>query len=119
MLTDRVRTGGYEQAICGNAAFFNGKVCACACVCVQVLIFSLVSVGRAYRLFVFTFLLIFAHALFPPVLCSATQVWLNELCLVEFDFDFWAFGAAMPVWYFTIIPVWRILQHDGDTVKQL
>lgn len=30
MLTDTVRTGGYERAICDNAAFFKDKVHACS-----------------------------------------------------------------------------------------
>lgn len=29
MLTDKVRTGGYERAICGNPAVFKGKVRSC------------------------------------------------------------------------------------------
>lgn len=31
MLTDTVRTGGYEKAICDNAAFFKDKVCMIWC----------------------------------------------------------------------------------------
>lgn len=34
MLTDTVRTGGYERAICDNAAFFKDKVCVRVCMCV-------------------------------------------------------------------------------------
>lgn len=35
MLTDTVRTGGYERAICDNASFFKGKVGIDCCLCLS------------------------------------------------------------------------------------
>ena len=91
MLTDTVRTGGYERAICDNAAYFKDKVCVLCrrsclfvsfsfscfvfCFCLHFVSFACLSVCLSVILLVcFRFLLCCAFCLFIFLFASGSAV---------------------------------------------